>query len=166
MIRRPPRSTLFPYTTLFRSLSDAEEQIIAAASAVEAPRAAAAESDHRLAKLHSAIVEGRDRQVRVSHVLERFKETSGHEPGRPAQTADRTAQASGRLAATTRERRNALRTLRSQTADAHRCASAQRTSLARRAADLAGDLAAGRADVERLAEDLRRAEGSAERAAG
>src|SRR2546425_8545698 len=26
MIRRPPRSTLFPYTTLFRSTPDAEEQ--------------------------------------------------------------------------------------------------------------------------------------------
>src|SRR2546425_8426350 len=25
MIRRPPRSTLFPYTTLFRSLADADE---------------------------------------------------------------------------------------------------------------------------------------------
>src|SRR5687768_18254187 len=28
MIRRPPRSTLFPYTTLFRSLSDQEQQRI------------------------------------------------------------------------------------------------------------------------------------------
>src|SRR5256885_9917161 len=28
MIRRPPRSTLFPYTTLFRSLSDDLEPII------------------------------------------------------------------------------------------------------------------------------------------
>src|SRR5258708_24176638 len=27
MIRRPPRSTLFPYTTLFRSLSEAEPEI-------------------------------------------------------------------------------------------------------------------------------------------
>src|SRR3712207_7794694 len=26
MIRRPPRSTLFPYTTLFRSEADAEEE--------------------------------------------------------------------------------------------------------------------------------------------
>src|SRR3712207_6937868 len=26
MIRRPPRSTLFPYTTLFRSMSDQNEQ--------------------------------------------------------------------------------------------------------------------------------------------
>src|SRR3712207_8839428 len=30
MIRRPPRSTLFPYTTLFRSPLDVLEQIIAA----------------------------------------------------------------------------------------------------------------------------------------
>src|SRR3989454_6318053 len=28
MIRRPPRSTLFPYTTLFRSAEDAEELVI------------------------------------------------------------------------------------------------------------------------------------------
>src|SRR2546422_1761297 len=27
MIRRPPRSTLFPYTTLFRSRADAEEVV-------------------------------------------------------------------------------------------------------------------------------------------
>src|SRR2546422_9833033 len=29
MIRRPPRSTLFPYTTLFRSLGDGEGRIAA-----------------------------------------------------------------------------------------------------------------------------------------
>src|SRR2546425_2654677 len=28
MIRRPPRSTLFPYTTLFRSLPDAEQHAV------------------------------------------------------------------------------------------------------------------------------------------
>src|SRR3712207_8869690 len=32
MIRRPPRSTLFPYTTLFRSLHLLREQIVAASS--------------------------------------------------------------------------------------------------------------------------------------
>src|SRR5256884_9548932 len=31
MIRRPPRSTLFPYTTLFRSLSFADGQLVGAA---------------------------------------------------------------------------------------------------------------------------------------
>src|SRR5690242_21959285 len=29
MIRRPPRSTLFPYTTLFRSLSDVDLEVVA-----------------------------------------------------------------------------------------------------------------------------------------
>src|SRR2546422_6957557 len=29
MIRRPPRSTLFPYTTLFRSLEEARAELIA-----------------------------------------------------------------------------------------------------------------------------------------
>src|SRR4051794_41497746 len=29
MIRRPPRSTLFPYTTLFRSSTDASAEVIA-----------------------------------------------------------------------------------------------------------------------------------------
>src|SRR3712207_8826757 len=35
MIRRPPRSTLFPYTTLFRSLSEAGVQVIRRAHAVQ-----------------------------------------------------------------------------------------------------------------------------------
>src|SRR5438034_2345207 len=29
MIRRPPRSTLFPYTTLFRSLLDSDDVVVA-----------------------------------------------------------------------------------------------------------------------------------------
>src|SRR2546426_8956066 len=44
MIRRPPRSTLFPYTTLFRSGTDRLRSVQAAASAgaVGGPAAAAA----------------------------------------------------------------------------------------------------------------------------
>src|SRR5256885_7225924 len=34
MIRRPPRSTLFPYTTLFRSGDDAYQQCAAAATMI------------------------------------------------------------------------------------------------------------------------------------
>src|SRR2546430_11165893 len=37
MIRRPPRSTLFPYTTLFRSLRDAIQQLAALARRQLAP---------------------------------------------------------------------------------------------------------------------------------
>src|SRR5256885_3529073 len=36
MIRRPPRSTLFPYTTLFRSHDDPDGRLDLAARAVEA----------------------------------------------------------------------------------------------------------------------------------
>src|SRR5437762_8909047 len=35
MLRRPPRSTLFPYTTLFRSLYEAESEARARAEAAE-----------------------------------------------------------------------------------------------------------------------------------
>src|SRR3712207_7697944 len=37
MIRRPPRSTLFPYTTLFRSSGDRGGRLVAAASARPTP---------------------------------------------------------------------------------------------------------------------------------
>src|SRR3712207_9452457 len=37
MIRRPPRSTLFPYTTLFRSLLDAADRALAALVLLENP---------------------------------------------------------------------------------------------------------------------------------
>src|SRR5256884_8640053 len=36
MIRRPPRSTLFPYTTLFRSFRQKEQAIVALASIADA----------------------------------------------------------------------------------------------------------------------------------
>src|SRR2546429_6640346 len=37
MIRRPPRSTLFPYTTLFRSLEDADREHLEHACGVADP---------------------------------------------------------------------------------------------------------------------------------
>src|SRR3712207_7814323 len=39
MIRRPPRSTLFPYTTLFRSRADAGPESFAAAATTVTPEA-------------------------------------------------------------------------------------------------------------------------------
>src|SRR3712207_6901531 len=42
MIRRPPRSTLFPYTTLFRSGGTSESRARAATGANSSPRAQAA----------------------------------------------------------------------------------------------------------------------------
>src|SRR2546426_7462676 len=40
MIRRPPRSTLFPYTTLFRSTSSSRRSVRRAATSTSAPAAA------------------------------------------------------------------------------------------------------------------------------
>src|SRR5258708_21397405 len=60
MIRRPPRSTLFPYTTLFRSLEVALDEDAAtaaeAADTCEAPdaAAAAAASDRKGTRLNSS----------------------------------------------------------------------------------------------------------------
>src|SRR5205814_6227989 len=53
MIRRPPRSTLFPYTTLFRSLRDrrCHRQRVAAA---RADRASRVRSDRKSTRLNSS----------------------------------------------------------------------------------------------------------------
>src|SRR2546422_7705597 len=47
MIRRPPRSTLFPYTTLFRSQLD---ELFALLSAVQAGDVSETEAIHRLSR--------------------------------------------------------------------------------------------------------------------
>jgi chromosome segregation protein len=148
-----------------KALTNAEAEITAALSEAEAARAAAADSDRGLVRLHTTLDDGQDRHAKLSVELERLRETCAHETGRTAQIADRAAQVSRRLVAAAQDRRNAMRTLRSQTAHAHRYASAERTSLTQRAADLARSQASASADVERLAEELRRAEDSAVEAA-
>src|SRR2546423_9400644 len=47
MIRRPPRSTLFPYTTLFRSAARLQEEILGIG---EQPRGERASLDFRIAR--------------------------------------------------------------------------------------------------------------------
>src|SRR3712207_9544463 len=65
MIRRPPRSTLFPYTTLFRSLGEREVDVLDARRADEAAREVAEAARQRRR-------EGRavDEQGRVAGVVE------------------------------------------------------------------------------------------------
>src|SRR5256886_3592066 len=55
MIRRPPRSTLFPYTTLFRSLLETEAVIAPAVKS--AVRHAAEIADARHGDVHQAVEE-------------------------------------------------------------------------------------------------------------
>src|SRR5690348_9846699 len=63
MIRRPPRSTLFPYTTLFRSAHKKRREVLEKASGYRGQRSRL----YRKAKeqlLHSATYEFRDRKKR------------------------------------------------------------------------------------------------------
>ena len=57
MIRRPPRSTLFPYTTLFRSAAT-----ILCHAGFHADRAARRDRDHRAADRHPAAVARRSEE--------------------------------------------------------------------------------------------------------
>src|SRR5436309_11974054 len=59
MIRRPPRSTLFPYTTLFRSIAftvDCEDAWAQLAMLVEAPVSAGICRDRKSTRLNSSHV--------------------------------------------------------------------------------------------------------------
>src|SRR2546429_9232441 len=76
MIRRPPRSTLFPYTTLFRSLGEIDEQEAAAKTeAALAPddsgvRSAVAKRDAHRQQLMQRTVRLQEAEVRVSKARE------------------------------------------------------------------------------------------------
>src|SRR2546421_3963993 len=64
MIRRPPRSTLFPYTTLFRSIGVAENDLRAGLeqfTRVERLDAGLRADGHEDGRIHDA-VRGRDRK--------------------------------------------------------------------------------------------------------
>src|SRR2546430_16222861 len=92
MIRRPPRSTLFPYTTLFRSLVTADDGPVAGDDPGEDLRAAEIHSD-RMARLHSGYrnpPHGRLRGEAVSRLSRRPDERQG------AAAAARTGGPAGR----------------------------------------------------------------------
>src|SRR3712207_9473662 len=52
MIRRPPRSTLFPYTTLFRSKPEGLTNVIIGGSAAPQPMIEAFERDYGISVCH------------------------------------------------------------------------------------------------------------------
>src|SRR3712207_7798395 len=65
MIRRPPRSTLFPYTTLFRSIESlrgAREDLATRRAALEAAEARARAESGRIAADRGALVAAKEDQ--------------------------------------------------------------------------------------------------------
>jgi chromosome segregation protein len=150
------------------TLADAEkhvdrvkEELVAATAAAEKTGAAAADSDRRLSELRATLAAGASRREAISRRLERSVGSLVDAADNPEALAARAARASTKLVTAVRSRRNGLRRLRGETAEALRRVSAQRTTLSRRTVDLAGKLAAARAHAERLAEEVDRAESAA-----
>jgi chromosome segregation protein len=75
--------------------------------------------------------------------------------------ASRASRVASETLARVRERRNVLRKVKSETTEAQRGISHQRSNLSRRAVELAGELATARAQAEVIAEEVSRAETSA-----
>jgi chromosome segregation protein len=138
-----------------------KEELAAATAAAEEARAAAADSDRRLSELHATLASGASRREAISRRLERSAGAFEDGAGNPEALAARAARAATKLVTTVRWRRNALRRLRGEAADAYRQVSAERTTLSRRTVDLARTLATARANAERLAEEVARAESAA-----
>jgi len=143
----------------------AREDFASAAATAEAASAAAAEADRRSSSLQTTLAEGRRRRVAISRKLEQATSSPEGRADTTELVIGRAARAGRQLVAAVRERRNALRRLRADSADAHREVSGARTALSRRAVDLAGELATARAEAERLAEELARVEASSAGAA-
>ena len=140
------------------------KDLVAAAAEAEAARAAAAEADRRSSNLQTTLAEGRRRRAAISRKLEEVSSSAENGADTP-ELVGRAARAARQLITTVRERRNALRSIRTESADAHREVSAVRTNLSRRAVVLAGELATVRAETERLAEEVARVEASSAGAA-
>ncbi len=142
--------------------TDAErlrEELAAATAAAEEATAATADSDRRLSELRATLASGESRREAISRRLERSANAKGS--GNAETLAARAARAATELLTSVRRRRNALRRLRGESAEARRRVSEERTTLSRRTVDLAGKLASTRAHAERLAEEVSRAESAA-----
>ncbi|MDQ3436973.1 MAG: hypothetical protein M3491_06500, partial [Actinomycetota bacterium] len=112
----------------------------------------------RLSEVRATLEAGASRREAISRRLERSAGSLEDTAANPEALAARAARASTKLVTAVRSRRNGLRRLRGEAAEAHRRVSAERTTLSRRTVDLAGRLATARANAERLAEEVDRAE--------
>jgi chromosome segregation protein len=144
-----------------RTAARAEEELVAVTAAAEEASTKAADSDRRLSELRATLASGANRREAISRRLERSVASLGDGAGNPEALAARAAMAATKLVTAVRSRRNGLRRLRGEAAEAHRSASAERATLSRRTVDLAGKLATARAHAERLAEEVSRAESAA-----
>ncbi len=144
--------------TATEAAEQARGELASASAAAEAARVASADADRRASELRATLAAGKRRQAEISRRLER---TPAGETDQTEVLAVRASRLAGTTVSTVRERRNALRKVKSEATEARREISNQQTSLSRRAVELAGELATARAHAERIAEEVSRAETSA-----
>src|SRR2546422_7515017 len=88
MIRRPPRSTLFPYTTLFRSLF---------VHGIDPADRADREERHHPARLHAAADAGRAAAARSGDPRGRTGAAAPHPDDDPVRSEEHTSELQSRL---------------------------------------------------------------------
>src|ERR1039458_5296924 len=101
MIRRPPRSTLFPYTTLFRSIGRAvfqiERKVVQARDLADAACRQLAPTDvssrHSIRVLHDEWIDGNNDSSQASDAYRRSGTRDGDRKGRDVEL---TCRSSGR----------------------------------------------------------------------
>src|SRR5438445_10140845 len=98
MIRRPPRSTLFPYTTLFRSDRRAEPVRHRQAAAVQAEGASESRPDARLAALDRKSTRLNSSHANISYAVFclKKKKTTIRKPEQKTREANQTSYAQRR----------------------------------------------------------------------
>jgi chromosome segregation protein len=136
----------------------ARDELASYTAAAEAARVASADADRRASEVRATLAAGKRRQAEISRRLER---TPAGETDVTEALANRTSRLAGTAVSTLRQRRNALRKIKSEANEARREISIRQTSLSRRAVELAGEVATARANAERIAEEVSRAETSA-----
>ncbi|HEX5848260.1 MAG TPA: hypothetical protein VFY59_03620, partial [Rubrobacter sp.] len=135
----------------------ARGELATATAASEAARLASADAERAASELRATLAAGKKRQAEIARRLER---TPARKEDLTGALASRASRLAGGAVTTVRERRNALRKVKGEAAEARREISLRQTSLSRRAVELAGELATARAHAERIAEEVARAETS------
>jgi chromosome segregation protein len=133
-------------------------ELDSATAAADAARVASADADRAASELRATLAAGKKRRAEISRRLER---APAGETDLTEALAIRASRLAGTAVSVVRGRRNALRKVKGEAAEARREISIRQTSLSRRAVELAGELATARANAERIAEEVSRAEISA-----
>ena len=144
--------------TAMEEAERARGELDTATAAADAARVASADADRRASELRATLAAGKKRQAEISRRLER---TPAGETDQIEALAIRASRLAGAAVSTVRERRNVLRKVKGEATEARREISIRQASLSRRAVEFAGELATARANAERIAEEVSRAETSA-----